>query len=525
MKTPSSIVFFIGLLALGPAFAASPSATAAETLQKMSLRQRVGQLFLVGFSQKHLDPTLEKFIRENQPGGFVLFRRNLSGLDVTREFTSKLTSLGRTTSGVLPFLAVDQEGGSVTRIPLFPSLPSAYAIGSSADESLARGFGNESGKLLRWAGFNLNLAPVLDLSDPLKTTFLGPRSFSADPDITGPLGLAYAKGLRESGILPTGKHFPGLGSSEADLHKSTASRQVDVDFFKRNDLRPFSDFVGLGNISAVMISQMSYPALDPSGKPASFSSKIMEDLLRKEMSFKGLVMTDDLQMKGSALLYRPETAALESLRAGADLIMISWSFQDQARAMNHVIGAIKKGEWSETQLNERVLRILEVKQALAETPIIPLKIAKGPDGNPGTRRLEELDLQLLDAKLKSLSLRRPAALANGRICTVSSDERFLNSFREGRKQGVTSILVRKETSVSQLENSLTKNCPTIIFAVTGASTSKFLRSFASKTLARIYAVNLGLPTLIPMKTALAGRLEIGYPHLHAGFRVAKLFGP
>lgn len=525
MKTPSFIVFLIGLLALGPVCAANPPSKAAETLAQMSLRQRVGQLFIIGFSQKVLDPSLDKFIQENQPGGFVLFRRNLSGLETTRDFTSQLTAAGKKISGVPPFLAVDQEGGSVTRIPLFPSLPSAYAIGSSEDGDIARGFGSESGKLLRWAGFNLNLAPVLDLSDPSKTTFLGPRSFSSNPAVTGPLGVAYAEGLRASGILPTGKHFPGLGSSAADLHKSLVSRKMDLDFFRQNDLRPFVDFVRLGSVSALMISQMSYPALDPSGMPASFSPKIMRDLLRKEMSYKGLVMTDDLQMKGSSLLYRPETAALESLRAGADLIMISWSFQDQSRAMEHVLKAVKKGDWSEAELNDRVLRILEVKQSLEETPVIPLKIAKGPDGNPGTRRLEELDLQLLDAKLKTLSARRPASLKAGNICTVSADERFLSSFRQGRTQGVKSLLLKKETSAAQLEKSLDVNCPTIVFAVTGASTGKVLRSLAAKTLARIYAVNLGLPTLIPIKTALAGRLEIGYPHLHAGFRVARLFQP
>ncbi|HRO65924.1 MAG TPA: glycoside hydrolase family 3 N-terminal domain-containing protein, partial [Pseudobdellovibrionaceae bacterium] len=259
----------------------------------MSLREKVGQLFLVGFPQNHLDANLKDFIATQKPGGFILFRRNLKDSRHIRRFTADLSRTARIRE-IAPFLAVDQEGGSVTRVPFFPSLPSALSVGLAGREDLARDLGEESGRLLRWHGFNLNLAPVLDLSDPKSESFIGSRSFGSDPILSGKLGRSYAEGLRDAGVIPTGKHFPGLGGTRIDLHLQAAGFQSTLIDFKNRDLKPFELFAKMGPFSALMISQMSYPFLDPSGIPAPFSKPILRDLLRKELGFEGLVVTDDL---------------------------------------------------------------------------------------------------------------------------------------------------------------------------------------------------------------------------------------
>ncbi|MBX2988131.1 MAG: glycoside hydrolase family 3 protein [Bdellovibrionaceae bacterium] len=519
------LLLLTGLLALGPVFSEAQTAPVNDSVASMSLEKKVGQLFLIGFQQRGLDARLKKFIRQYRPGGFILFRRNLTSTDQIRSFTKDLRAYTLAETGFDPFLAVDQEGGPVTRVPFFPSLPSAQAIGLGGNEALARDFGEESGRLLHWAGFNMNLAPVLDLSNPLKTSFLGPRSFGDDPELTSRLGVAYAEGLKKAGVLPTGKHFPGLGGLMADLHKTTVSRMLSIDVFRRNDLKPFYDFSRMGAVSALMISQMSYPFLDPSGRSASFSPKILKDLLRGEIGFQGLIITDDLQMKGSSLIYSAEEAAFQSLKAGADLIMISWSAQQQQRAFDRVLRALRTGEWSIDELNDRVHRILAVKAGLrAVSNPLPTRIGQGPDGTPGTRRLEQLDLRLLDNKIRRFGqrARRPATLANGVSCVVSSDQRFLASFQQGKPQGNRLFTLRKSTTSQELENHLGQDCGLIVFAVSGTKTGRVLAGLSKKLRDKTYAVNLAMPTALPATLSLAGRLEIGHPHLHAGYRVAQL---
>jgi beta-N-acetylhexosaminidase len=530
VTTPKHLLLFLLLPALGLVGSLSRAAESADPLAGMTLESKVGQLFIIGFPNTRPDKKLRDFIHTNKPGGFILFRRNLGNIERVRDFTSKLISISFKSTGQIPFLAVDQEGGSVTRLQLYPSPPSAYAIGLSGNTELAKEIGEESGRLLRWAGFNMNLAPVLDLSDPKRPSFLGTRSFGIDPELTGKMGSAYAIGLQRAGLIPTAKHFPGLGGTLIDLHRTSASWKGDAGTFRAMDLRPFREYSSLGKASAVMVSQMSYPFLDATGLPAPFSSVILKDLLRKEIGFQGLVITDDLQMKGSSLIFAPQDAALESLKAGADLVMITWSFYEQSRAIQRVVQAIRKGEWSEDELNDRVRRVLMVKKSVLEGPAPQIsRIAKGPDGNPGTSTLEKIDLRLLDQSLltdsKSSPTRKPAAIqANRHVCVVSPQSRFIDSFSLGHPGNIKRILLDESASISSFSNKLGKDCGSIIFAITGTKSAKWLRRLPVSLHSKIFAVNMGIPSQLPEMKNLAGRIELGHPYLHAGFRVAQMLG-
>lgn len=517
MIRPSRVFILFVLLAFGPVpFAATPAESAAPSL---TLEQKVGQLFLIGFPQKSVDSKVKSLLRDIKPGGLILFRRNLGDPDAIRSFTKALSEEGRLHAGVEPFIAVDQEGGPVARISIYPSLPSAYSIGRADREDLSLGLGEETGKILRWSGFNMNFAPVLDLSDPLKPSFIGPRSFGADPDRAGRIGTAFAEGLRRQGVLPTAKHFPGLGATVVDPHRKAARQIASKEELSARDMKPFETYAKLGPRSALMISQLSYPALDPSGVPAPFSRKILHDLLREELKYEGLLVTDDLQMKGTSTVLRPEEAALQSLKAGADLVMLSWSAEAQRKAVSRVLGAVKSGEWPVDELDQRVNRILEVKRGLTKAPG-KIRIGRGPRGIPATRRLEILDLALLDSSLKAPVPDGMPAQA-GVDCVVSAQRKFLSSYRQGTKSAAVRLIeIEEKTTTADLKSEAI-GCGRIIFAINGKKTAILAAAMPASMRRKTLAVNLGMPLLISEKKSFGARVDVGYPHLHAGFRIAQ----
>lgn len=520
MRCQSSLLILLLGLVLGPVVLKA----AAVEGPRPTLEEKVGQLFMLGVPEKSVDAKLQQLIHETKPGGFIFFRRNLGSIPVIQTLTSDLKEISLKETGVLPLLAVDQEGGPVVRIPVFPPLPSAYSVGSAARQDLSQALGEETGKILRWCGFNMNLAPVLDLSDPFKPSFIGARSYSADPGITGQIGLSFATGLRNTGVLPTAKHFPGLGPINLDPHKDLTERTTSASEMDERDLKPFRAYAQLGVNSALMISQLSYPKLDKSGLPAAFSKRIISDLLREQIGYRGLIVTDDLQMKGVALLFSPEEAALKSLEAGVDIVMISWSAEQQRKAIRRVIKAVNSGEWSVDELNKHYERIVAIKKfLLLSTTPEESQIAKGPEGQPGTRRLEEVDLKILDENLGRASSRRPASdesVKPGGTCVLAAKNQFLESYRRGSHTPYLSILIDQTMTAGRLQEKVAR-CESVVFAVNGAKTAHLLGDLKVETLKKTILVNLGLPLLVDAKLPIRTRLELGSSHPSAGFRVAQ----
>lgn len=513
MSEPRWLLWLLFLLVFGPGttFASAPVLT---------LEQKVGQLFLIGFPEKTFNPKVGELLKAVKPGGLILFRRNLGDIGSIRSFTEQLREESLKVSGVAPFLAVDQEGGPVARVPIFPPLPSAHSVGRAGREDLSLGLGEETGKILRWVGFNMNFAPVLDLSDPFKPSFIGPRSFGDSPELTGKLGLSFAEGLRRHGVLPTAKHFPGLGATTGDPHRRTVKQTASRETFLQRDLKPFALYATLGPNVALMVSQLSYPSLDESGMPAPFSKKILSGLLRRELKYRGLIVTDDLQMKGTATILSPDEAALRSLMAGTDMVMLSWSADDQKKAFDRVLRAVRSGEWPLTELEDRVQRILSIKRALdsfSEANV--LKIGRGPEGEPATRALENIDLALLDSNLRAQPL---SPTTKEPVCVVAAQNRFLDSYRQGSRIKPQVFLINQQTSARDLDRALS-SCSRVVFAVSGRKTAHLLSGLSVALLKKTFTVNLGLPSLIDSKIDVAGRVEVGYPHLHAGYRIAQRF--
>jgi len=356
---------FILIFALFAApFVRAADDTPAVNLDKMTLEQKVGQMFMFGFKGTELTPQLAAHLRSTKPGALLLFGRNIKTLTQTATLNYDLQQLAIDTGSIPLFLAIDQEGGTVQRIKTSPALPSAYTIGNTNDPALAFQAGKVTGEMLGLLGFNMNLAPVLDITDPGLNSFISSRGFSDSPHKISTMGVAFAQGLSDSKIIPIAKHFPGHGAISLDSHKMTPHRQISYSNLVANDLVPFTQLSNTDIRSGVMVAHIAYPQVDASGIPATYSKKIVSGILFDQLKFKGLVITDDLEMSGAATLKNVEDRAVSAVKAGSDLLLFGWSVPLQKRAVRAVIAAVKTGKIPVSRINTSVGKILAYKASV-----------------------------------------------------------------------------------------------------------------------------------------------------------------
>lgn len=504
-----------------------------QKIAQMTLEEKIGQLFIVGFPQKTISPELEKFISEYKPGSFLLFKRNIHSSEQIRDLNASLYRTSFKYSKLPPLIAIDQEGGSVSRLPITPAPPNAFAIGQTQSPLLAEEMGYQTGLFLREVGFNMNLAPVLDVSDPLSGSFIGVRSFGSDPQIVGELGVAYSQGLLKARVIPTAKHFPGTGNLKADPHVSVVRNSSTLQSLKEKDLKPYEAYTKLGNKIAVMLSHLIYPSLDDSREPASFSKKISTDLLRKEMHYAGLVVTDDLQMQGSKQLLRPEAAALKALQAGADIVMLTWSFADQGKAFEYVKKAVENGELSIDDLHEKLRRILVVKafaNLYRRNPAQP-SLLQGPQlTSSGYQQLESTILEknlataliprTLPAKVVE-NKRRPSSV--GSVCVLAATQKFLRSFSNATKRPAKLFTLADNSDKNSVTEWITsQRCDHILFAVTGPKIATLAKSLQADIRKKSIVINLGSPRLFARQNVSSLRvMQLYFNHQDSGKKVAE----
>jgi len=340
----------------------------------VNLREKVGQLFMLGFQGTELTEDLRALIKTYHPGGVLLFSRNLTDPEQAARLTNALQKLAQK----MPLLvAIDQEGGRVARLPKgFTVFPGQGTLGRAGTVSLAYGFAEVTARELRAIGVNMNLTPVLDVNTNPQNPVIGDRAFGRDPELVETLGLAVIAGLQDNGVLACGKHFPGHGDTAADSHKELPTVSHGLDRLHEIELRPFVHCFQNG-LAAVMTAHVRYPAWDPE-HPATLSTAILTDLLRGQLQFKGLVLTDDLEMHAILDHYSIEEAALRALSAGADILLICKDSERQAAAMDAVYRAAKDGDIPTLRFEHAVLRVLEAKERylLPYTPVDPKTAAE-----------------------------------------------------------------------------------------------------------------------------------------------------
>lgn len=317
---------------------------------------RLGQLLLTGVPGPELDSQTAARLKKLQPGGFILFGRNIQ----TPEQVRKLCDDLRDVSDIEPIITIDQEGGRVSRLRLIgEEPPNAQSLRDKDDPALIKRHGQLTGQLLRFFGFNLNLCPVLDISyDDAADNSLKGRTYGKDPQqVVNNAGI-FNRAMRREGILSCAKHFPGYGPAECDPHEFLPVITKPREALEREELLPYRTL--LPELDSVMTCHSNYTAFDPDrGRwPASLSHNIVTRLLRDQLGFDGLAMTDDLDMGAILNEVTFEQAIQEAVRAGNDLVMICHRLEMVELAREHLEGV------EAPILHDALLRIEKIKKRL-----------------------------------------------------------------------------------------------------------------------------------------------------------------
>ena len=284
---------------------------------RKSLPEAVGQLLIMGFDGTVLTDSVRAMLRDMQPGGVILFARNI---ETPRQTHALLKDIQKELE-VRPLLCIDMEGGTVDRLKnAIGPAPSAQEIARSARRELFREHGRVIGAEVCALGFNVDFAPVLDLRFDASLSVLGSRTVSPDPKATTIYAREFLRGLKESKVLGCGKHFPGLGEGTLDSHHALPVVRKPFKRIWDEDLVPYRDLAR--QLPFVMVGHIAYPEVTGDEAPASLSRKWITDILRKRIGYKGLIITDDLEMGGVLAALPIEQAAVESLRAGANIYLV-----------------------------------------------------------------------------------------------------------------------------------------------------------------------------------------------------------
>lgn len=336
-----------------------------EAIASMSLEEKVGQLFFVTYRKDFWNqPVLEitdavrHSLEKYQPGGICLFGENID----TAEQTSALLKGYRENLKVAPFLGVDEEGGSISRLHASGKLeveavPKAGEIGRSGDPDLAYASMQTIAGNLKTLGFNLDFAPVADICTNPQNPVIGDRAYGTEPKATADMMASALHGLMESGVIACVKHFPGHGDTTGDTHKGAAAVQHDLQRLRRVEFVPFRRAIAEG-VPLVMVAHIKTPNATGNDLPASLSEDMVTGLLREELGFEGIIITDAMDMKAIADHFSPEEAAVAAVMAGVDMVLMP---ADLGKAYDGVLSAAERGEVSEERLEESLYRILSAK--------------------------------------------------------------------------------------------------------------------------------------------------------------------
>ena len=321
-------------------------------------REKIGQLFMVGFLGTSVTPDLAAFLKDYKPGGVILFSRNLESVEQIVQLTNDLQQC----SPKSPLLiSIDQEGGRVSRLPKgFTIFPPCEIFGRCHSGELAYAAAATIAKELKAVGINMNMAPVLDVNSNPDNPVIGDRAFGTTADTVIEMGLVTAAGLQDSKVVACGKHFPGHGDTNADSHKELPVVEAPRERLEAIEFPPFRRAVAAG-IATLMTAHVLYTALDDR-LPATLSPEIITHLLREQMHYNGVVLTDDLEMQAIVDHYGPGEAAVRAFVAGCDMLLICKDRDREIAAFEAMEKAVASGTIDMARLDQSVVRIQRIKQ-------------------------------------------------------------------------------------------------------------------------------------------------------------------
>lgn len=346
-----------------PELISSPEVDAL--VKTMSLEEKIGQVMIIGFDGTTANAELLEMITKYHVGGVILFARNVESPGQVARLTAELQKAALESGHPTLFTAIDQEGGRVARLTEdkgFTEFPGAMALGATGDPELARETAKALAREMKAVGINIDFAPVLDVNNNPDNPVIGIRSFGSDPQQVARFGKAFFEGLQSEGVLAFGKHFPGHGDTGVDSHVNLPLVAHDRARLNSVEFVPFKAAIEAG-VAGIMSAHVSFPAIEPAqGLAATLSTRVMSDLLRGELAFNGLLVTDSLEMGALAQTgYPPPLAGAAALKAGADLALFNRDHVMHKQAIGQISQWVNDGQIPISRIDEAVKRVLMAK--------------------------------------------------------------------------------------------------------------------------------------------------------------------
>ncbi|QCJ44185.1 beta-N-acetylhexosaminidase [Bacillus sp. S3] len=469
-----------------------------QAINKMSMEEKVGQMLMPDFRNWKgqnvtvMNDEIAALVKKYHLGGVILFRENT----VTAAQTTKLVSAYQEAAEKYGLLvSVDQEGGIVTRLQFGTDFPGNMALGASRSEELAEKVGKAIGEELNAVGINMNFGPVLDVNNNPDNPVIGVRSFGEDPKLVAKLGNAYIKGLHDTGTAGAAKHFPGHGDTATDSHLGIPEVPHDMDRLKQVELYPFQQAMDAG-IDAVMSAHVTFPKIDSTKAiskkdgteiaiPGTLSHKVLTGLMREEMGFKGVIVTDAMNMQAISDHFGPVDAAVRAVKAGTDIVLMPVGLESVA---NGLYDAVNSGDISIERIDQSVERILTLK---LNRGIVKAEVEKSLDekianAEKVARSAEHLQVEK-EAAAKSITLVKNSgvlplkAAAEDKIVVVGSSAPTLLAEVQKHHQNVTVINTAAPLSAANL--AIAKSAKYIIVGTNTSTVSGRLPSASIMQLA------------------------------------------
>lgn len=330
--------------------------TTPQTTSHQQLRRIAGQLIMVRFPGTELDAATAAFLKDNAIRAVCLFRGNMRDSAQLGRLTAEL----REVMGADSLIAIDQEGGAVVRSTWVPAPPAAMGLGAADDSDLAYRTGAAVARAVKSLGFNWNFAPVLDLNNNPHNPVIAERSFGAEPRRAAELGMAWMAGSHAEGVACCIKHFPGHGDTHVDSHRDLPTVDKPLAELEQFEFAPFR--MAAPTAPAMMTAHIVYPSLD-ADNPATMSRRILHDLLREEWQYRGIIITDGMDMHAIAGRYGVGKAAVRALQAGADMVMALGTSETQEETLAAIAHALADGTLRLDDMNERLARLAALAQA------------------------------------------------------------------------------------------------------------------------------------------------------------------
>lgn len=347
-----------------------------EILAGMTLEQKVHQMMFMSFRVPELSETMLTCLEEYNFGGFIIFGQNVVDIDQTMNFISRVQTANQNGDGIPMFIGIDQEGGGVTRLCYGTVGVGNMALAATGDPTEANAMAFVHGSELNALGINTNFAPVMDVNNNPANPVIGIRSFSDNPSVAAEYGVEFMNGLTASGIISTLKHFPGYGNTDVDSHTGFPCINSTYEELQQFELIPFQAAIDAG-VDMIMTAHIQYPQIETqtyistsTGEevyiPATMSHTILTDILRDDMGFEGVIVTDALAMDAIADNFAPEDVICMTIDAGADMLMIPFAYDDEGvqtvtEWTDLAVSLVEEGRIDESQIDAAVRHILRVK--------------------------------------------------------------------------------------------------------------------------------------------------------------------